>query len=161
MGKLGAGPVQGLLGELAFCYVLESADEHGVTRALPHNASQAVQVLYGAPRGHNPESKVNIRSRHSARDHSVERRQVLGVDRVPTHLEVDLGRGIELKDTERLLGPVVFVQQQIRDEAACFTQPLSFGETKISLFDLCLCPLSVVDVERGRIPSIDSSLLIE
>ena len=83
------------------------------------------------------------------------------MDHVPNHLHRDLGRRIELEDAEGLLGPVVLVRQQIRDEAARLAQPLGFGETKVGLLDLRLRAFSILDVERGRIPSIDSSLLIE
>ena len=83
------------------------------------------------------------------------------MDHVPNPLHRDLGRGIELEDAEGLLGPVVVVRHQIRDEAARLAQPLGFGETKVGLLDLRLRPFSVLDVERGHIPSIDSSLLIE
>ena len=99
-------------------------------------------MCFTAPRGgHNPEYEIDIRARHAARDHSVERRQVLGVDDVPNHLHRDLGRGIELEDAEGLLGPVVVVRQQIRDEAARLAQPLGFGETKVGLLDLSPPPV--------------------
>ena len=88
-------------------------------------------------------------------------RQVLWVDDIPNHLNRDFGRGIELKDAEGLLGPVVIVGQQVRDEAARLAQSLGFGQTKVGLLDLRLRPFSVLDVERGYIPPIDSSLLIE
>jgi hypothetical protein len=55
----------------------------------------------------------------------------------------------------------VVVHQQIREEAARLAQPLGFGETKVGLLDLRLGPFSVLDVERGHIPSIDFSLLIQ
>src|SRR5262249_11694303 len=157
MGQLGARLVQGLLGELAFRYVLKSADEHGMTLALPHNASHPTQVLHSDSRSHNPESKLDIRARHSARDHRVERRLVLGMNRVPTHLKGDLGRGIELEDTESLVRKVVLVRHQIRDEAARFAYPLGFGKTKVGLVDLRLRPFSIIDVRDKRIPVENSS----
>src|SRR5262249_38401441 len=160
MGQLGARLVQGLLGELAFRYVLKSADEHGMTLALPHNASHAAQVLHSASRSHNPESKLDIRARHSARDHSVERRLVLGVDRVPTHLECDLGRGIELEDTESLVRKVVLVGHQIRDEAARFAYPLGFGKTKVGLLDLRLRPFALVNVRKQDVPAHNMALSV-
>src|SRR5215471_12320838 len=155
MGEFRAGSVQGLLGELVFRYILKSADEHGAPPALRHDTSHAAQVLHGAPRGHNPESKVDIRASHAACDHSLEGRQVLRVDCVPNHLHVDLGRGIELEDAERLLGPVVLVHQQIRDEAACLAEPLGFGKTKVSLLDLLLRPFSIVNIGASAIPPYD------
>ena len=68
---------------------------------LLDDTGDATNVLHGASGGHNPKYKVDIRARHGARDHSVERGQVLRVDEIPNHLYRDLGRGIELEDAER------------------------------------------------------------
>src|SRR5262249_39950971 len=125
----------------------------------PHDAGHAAQVLHSASRGHNPKSKLEIiLVRHSPRDHSVERRLVLRVDRIPNHLEVDLDCGVELEDTESLLGKVVLIRYQIRDVAACFAQPLGFGETKVGLLDPRLRPFPLVDVSDKYIPVQNSPL---
>src|SRR5215831_13217872 len=129
--------------------------------ALPHDPGHAAQVFHSASRGHNPESKLEIiLVRHSSRDHSVERRLVLRVDRVPNRLEVDLNRRIKLEDTEGLLGKVVLVRYQIRDVAACFAQPLGFGETKVGLLDARLRPFPLVDVSDKYIPAENSPLAV-
>src|SRR5262249_20181037 len=71
-----------------------------------------------------------------------------------------LGRGIELEDAEGLLGPTVVVRQQIRDEAACFAQPLGFGETKIGLLNLCLRPFALVNVRKQDVPAHNMALSV-
>jgi hypothetical protein len=72
VGKLRAGPVQGLLGDPARRYVLECADEQGTTRNLLQDTGHATHVLDGASSGHNPETKGDVRTRHCVRDHGVE-----------------------------------------------------------------------------------------
>src|SRR5690349_4015174 len=66
-GKLGAGSVEGLLGDLVFGYVLKSADEQGATSNLLHDARHSPHVLDGASSGHNPEHKIDVLARHTAR----------------------------------------------------------------------------------------------
>src|SRR5262245_24210128 len=83
------------------------------------------------------------------------------MNRVAKPLDRNLRRGIELKDAEGLVRPIVVVRQQIRDETARLAQPLCFGELNVGFLELCLRLFSIVDVERSHIPSIDSSLLIE
>src|SRR5262249_21631424 len=50
---------------------------------------------------------------------------------------------------------------QVRNEAAGLAELLGFSEKKVGLLELSLCALSGLDIERGDIPSIDSSLLVE
>ena len=78
--------VQRLLGDLALCYILKSADEQGVTPELRHHTGHSADVLHCASRKRNPEYKIDIRTRHAARYHGVERRQVLGMDNIQDHL---------------------------------------------------------------------------
>ena len=113
--------------------------------------------------GHDPVDEIDIRQPvMTARLNTASNDgRSSGWKTVPNPLHRDLGRGIELEDAEELLGPVVLVRHQIRDEAARFAQPLGFGETKVGLLDLRLRPFAILDVERGHIPSIDSSLIIE
>src|SRR5262249_42869160 len=160
MGELGAGLVQSLLGNLAFRYVLKSTDEYGTPGDLLRDTGDAAHVLRGTSRRHNAEYEVDIRARHATRDHSVERRQVLGVDHVPNHQQRDLGPGTELEDAEGLLGPVVVVPHQVRDEAARLAQPLGFGETKVGLLGLRLRQLSIVNIGACAIPPHDLAGLV-
>ncbi len=162
MGELGTGPRQGLLGGFAFSYVLNRADEHGATRYRLHYVGNSMDMLHVPSRGDDavgefefPSSPSTVRLNAASNNG---RSSGWTTSESPMR---DSGRRIELEDPEELLGPVVVVHQQIRDEAASLAQPLGFRETKVGLLDLRLRPLSLLDVERGRIPSIDSSLLIE
>ena len=82
MRELGAGPVQRLLRDHALCHVLNGADEHRSTRDLLDDMGDAAHMLHGAAGGHDAEGKIDVDPGHGARDHGVERRQVLGVDDV-------------------------------------------------------------------------------
>jgi hypothetical protein len=75
-------------------------------------------------------------------------------------LHGDLRRGIELKDAKGLLGPVVVVSYEIRDEAAGFAQPLGVRETVVSLPELHLGPLSVFDVDNQAVPMSDATFRV-
>src|ERR1700722_5999933 len=112
-------------------------------------------------REQNAKYKIDIRTRHTARDHSIEGRQVIGVDDIPNHLHRDFGGGVEFKYSEGFLGPVVFIRHQICDEAASLAQPLGFGQKKVGLFDLRFRSFAVLDVECGHIPPNDTSLIVE
>jgi hypothetical protein len=120
MREFGPGPVQGFLGDLAISYVLKSADEQRSADDMFDDTSHSSNVLHGASGRHEPERKIDVSARHGARDHVVERRQVVWVDHIPNHLHRDLGSRIELEDPESLLGPVVVICDQIRDEATRF-----------------------------------------
>src|SRR5262249_37744004 len=141
--------------KLALRHILESSDEERTTPALCHDAGHAPQVLHNASRSNNSESKVDIRARHAACDYTLKRRQVPGVDRVPNQRYRDFCCGIELEDAERLLGPVVLVRQQIRDEAACLAETLGFGKTQVGLLDLLLRPFSIVNIGYRYVPADD------
>ena len=160
MCKLRAGLVQGLLGEFAVCYVLKSADEQRAALDLGQDTGHAVNVFHDASRGKDSEHKVDLLARNTARDYSVERRKVLGMDHIPDHQHRDLGRWVELEDTEGLLGPVVLVRLQVGDKAAGLTQPLGFGETKIGLLDLRLRSFSIVNVCCRSVPADDLALFV-
>ena len=68
MGELGAGPVQGLLGHFARCYVLHRADEHRPIRDL---VGEAAQMLDHAAGGHNPEIEVGVGASHRPPDRAL------------------------------------------------------------------------------------------
>ena len=155
MGELGAGPVQGLLGDHALCHVLKGADEHRSTLDLLDDMGDAAHMLHGASGGHDAEGEIDVDARHAARDHGFERRQVIGVDDVANPLHRDFRRRIELEDAEGLLGPVVIVRHQIRDEAARLAQPLGVGEAVVGPPELRLGALSIVDVGEEHIPAGD------
>ena len=74
------------------------------------------------------------------------------MDDVSNPLHRDFRRGIELEDAVGLLGPVVVVPREVRDEAARFAQPLGVGETVVRLPELRLGPLSVFDVDNHAVP---------
>ena len=68
--------------------------------------------------------------------------------------------GIELEDAVGLLGPVVVVPHQVRDEAARLAQPLGVGETVVGPPELRLGPLSVFDVGVDPVPLDDGAGLV-
>ena len=105
-------------------------------------------------------AKLTFDPGHAARDHGLERRQVVRVDDVSNSLHRDLRRGIELEDAVGLLGPVVVVPHQIRDEAARLAQPLGVGETVVGPPELRLGPLSVFDVGVDPVPFDDGAGLV-
>ena len=82
------------------------------------------------------------------------------MDDVANPLHRDLRPGIELEDAEGLLGPVVVVRQQVRDEAARLAQPLGVGETVVGPPELRLGPLSVFDVGVYPVPLDDGAVLV-
>src|SRR5438270_215599 len=82
-------------------------------------------------------------------------------DARPNSLHGDFRPTFEPEDAKGLLRPVVVVPDQVRDEAARLAESLGIGETVVGSPQFGLRLLSVLDVERGRIPPIDSSLLIE
>jgi hypothetical protein len=49
----------------------------------------------------------------------------------------------------------VLVQQQIRNEAARFAQLLGFRKPKVGLLDLCLRPLTIINIGACSVPSYD------
>ena len=117
----------------------------------------AAHMLHGAAGGHDPERRIDVHSGHAARDHGLERRQVVGVDDVSNSLHRDLRPGIELEDAVGLLGPVVVVPHQVRDEAARLAQPLGVGEAVVGPPELRLGPLSVFDVGVDPVPLDDGA----
>src|SRR5580692_10359521 len=160
MGKLEAGLLKGLLGNLALRHVLNGPAEQGSTRTLLDDTGDATQVLRGASGGHNAKYEVDVRARHGVRDHSVERRLIVGMDEIAEHLHRELRRGIDLADAVGFLGPDVDVRRQIRDEAARLAQPLGFGEIKVSLCELRLHASPVIDIRVDSAPPDDVPLLV-
>src|SRR5580704_6856166 len=160
VGKLGAGVLQGLLGNLALRHVLNSPAEQGSACTLLDDTGDATQVLRGSSGGHNPKYEVDVRARHRARDHSVERRLIVGVDEIAEHLHCELRRGIDLADAKGLLGPDVDVRGQICDETARLAQPLSFGKIKMSLRELRLYTSPVIDIRVDSTPPDDVPSLV-
>ena len=119
------------------------------------------RTCFTAPSGgHDSEGEIDVHARHAARDHGFERRQVVGVDDVSNPLHRDLRPGIELEDAVGLLGPVVVVPHQVRDEAARLAQPLGVGETVVGPPELRLGPLSVFDVGVDPVPFDDGACLV-
>ena len=116
------------------------------------------RTCFTAPRaGHDSKRKIDVYPGHAARDHRVERRQVVRVDDVSNPLHRDFRRGIELEDAVGLLGPVVVVPHQVRDEAARLAQPLGLGEAVVGPPELRLGPLSVFDVGVDSVPFDDGA----
>ena len=114
----------------------------------------------GAAGGHDSERKIDVPPGQAARDHGVERRQVVRVDDVSNPLHRDFRRRVELEDAVGLFGPVMVVPHQVRDEAAGLTQPLGLGETVVGLPELRLGPLSVFDVGVHSVPLGDGAGVI-
>src|SRR4030095_6356346 len=101
------------------------------------------------------EFKIPIQSIGGSLERGLVYWQILGVENLPNRFMRDSGPQIELEDPVELLGPIVFVRQQIRDEAARFAHSLSFGETKVGLLDLRLSSFAIIDVGKEKVPDAD------
>ena len=159
MRELGAGPVQGLLRDHALRHVLKGADEHRSTRdllddmgdSLAHASRRRWEVTIR-------KTQIDVHAPSAARDHGVERRQVVGVDDVSNPLHRDLRR----RDRTRRCGRASSDQlwsspSEVRDEAARLAQPLGVGETVVGPPELRLGPLSVFDVGVDAVPFDDGA----
>src|SRR6185295_2509401 len=82
------------------------------------------------------------------------------MDDVANSLYRDLRGGIEIKNPERLFGPVVIVAYEVGNEAACVAQSLGFGETVVRPSELQFRLLSVFDVDHQAIPINDAAFRV-
>src|SRR5215471_1400592 len=82
------------------------------------------------------------------------------MDDISNPLHCNLGCWIEVKDAESLLGPVVLVCDQVRDETPSLAEALGFGETKIGLLNLLLRPFALVNVRKQDVPAHNMALSV-
>src|SRR5512133_3707293 len=127
MSEFGPSPVQGFLGHFALGYVLERADEERMTGDALHHVRYSADMLDRARDGHDAERKRDVLPSHAAGNDRFERRQIIRVNDVADPLHGHLRAGFETEDPKRLLGPLVIVTQQIRDEAPGVAESLSIG----------------------------------
>src|SRR5262245_44327321 len=68
---------------------------------------------------------------------------------------------MEFEGAEGFVRPVVFVSQQVRDEAARLAQTLGFSKTEIGLLDLRLRPFALVNVRQQDVPAHNMALTVK
>src|SRR5579871_1888580 len=129
--KICLARLQCIFRELLLRYILNGAHEYGSAVDVFDETADRVQMLQDPSEGHNSKAEVDIVASDGPLDHVVEQGLVLGVDNVPKHPDLDLGAGLEFADAVQLIGPRVFVGDQVRGETSHRAYLLGDGKMRV------------------------------